>query len=97
MNLILVFAQDYPLLAGKDASLSYQITVWENLETVFTAAYVIEALVKVIVNGWKVYIESIRNCFDLFITILVVVATAWVYCKLIKCNTGKTGSLFLCF
>jgi Ca2+-binding EF-hand superfamily protein len=94
MNLILVFAQDYPILAGKDVSLSCKITVWENLETVFTAAYVVEALVKILVNGWKIYIESIRNCFDMFITILVVLATAWVYCKWIKCNTKKPGSFF---
>ena len=96
MNLILVFAQDYPLLVGKDATLSYKITVWENLETVFTAAYVVEALVKILVNGWKLYIESIRNCFDLFITILVVVATAWVYCKCISAIPARLDLFLFC-
>jgi hypothetical protein len=87
LNAILVFTQDYPILAGEDVSQDhhyqdgYMDTIWEHLETIFTVVYVVEAMVKIIVNGWKLYIESLRNAFDFFITVLVVLATAYVYCK----------------
>ncbi len=87
LNALLVAAQDYPQLIGKDESLDphyldgYMDTVWEDLETVFTVLYVLEAILKIIVNGWKTYIESPRNAFDFIITVLVVLASAYVYCK----------------
>ena len=87
LNAVLVFTQDYPILVGEDVSQDphyqdgYMDTIWEHLETIFTVVYVVEAMVKIMVNGWKLYIESLRNAFDFFITVLVVLATTYVYCK----------------
>ena len=90
LNAVLVFTQDYPILAGEDVSQDphyqdgYMDTIWEHLETIFTIVYVVEAMVKIMVNGWKIYFKSLRNAFDFLITVLVVLATAYVYCKLLK-------------
>jgi len=85
LNASIVAAQDYPMLAGQDVSQDpsyqngYMDTVYEKAETIFTVLYVIEAMLKIMVNGWKHYIETPRNCYDFFITILVVLASAYVY------------------
>jgi Ion transport protein len=50
------------------------------MESVFTAVYVIEVVVKVLVDGWKKYSESPRNVFDFSVTLLAVSATIYVYC-----------------
>lgn len=88
MNAILVAVQDYPLLAGSDDfSLNPHYrdgsidTVYELIESIFTALYVIEALLKIMVNGWRRYIESPRNAFDFGVTVLVLLATVYVYCE----------------
>ena len=51
------------------------------METIFTVVYVLEAGLKITVEGWKRYSESPRNMFDFVITLLAVLATAYVYCK----------------
>ncbi|KAL7534858.1 LOW QUALITY PROTEIN: hypothetical protein ACHAXR_006128 [Thalassiosira sp. AJA248-18] len=85
LNAVIVAAQDYPILAGLDMSRDphyrdgFIDTRWEGVETIFTVVYVVEALSKIMVNGWKRYLESHRNVFDLFITGLVVLASAYVY------------------
>mmetsp|Transcript_2156 Transcript_2156/g.5063 ORF Transcript_2156/g.5063 Transcript_2156/m.5063 type:complete len:802 (-) Transcript_2156:128-2533(-) len=85
LNAAIVAVQDYPLLVGQDASSVAQYqngsidTIWEGVETVFTVVYVTEAMLKILVYGWKQYIESARNKFDFFITILVVMASIYVY------------------
>lgn len=87
-NAIIIAFQDYPLLAGQDVTQDphyndgYIDTNWERMETLFTGLYVIEVVVKIIVEGWKRYSESMRNMFDFFITVLAVLASAYVYCKL---------------
>lgn len=87
LNAFVVAAQDYPMLAGENVSLDphykdgYMDTIWENLETVFTVFYVIEATLKIMVNGWKAYIEKPKNTFDFSITVLTCLATAYVYCE----------------
>ena len=86
-NAIIIAFQDYPLLAGLDVTDDphykdgYIDTSWERMETIFTGLYVIEAAIKIVVEGWKRYSESMRNMFDFFITVLAVVASAYVYCK----------------
>ncbi len=88
LNAVIIGIQDYPLLVGKDVTQDphfrdgYIDTVWERLETIFTVIYVLEVGVKVLVNGWKRYSESMRNMFDFYITILALLASAYVYCKL---------------
>lgn len=95
LNAIVIGVQDYPLLAGKDVTQDphfrdgYIDTVWERLETIFTVIYVLEVAVKVLVNGWKRYSESMRNMFDFFITILALLASAYVYCKLFFIRTPQ--------
>ncbi len=87
LNAITIALQDYPLLAGYDVTDDphykdgYIDTNWERMETIFTGLYVIEAAIKILVEGWKRYSESMRNMFDFYITILAVVASAYVYCK----------------
>jgi len=57
----------------------YTDNVWEGAETLFTVVYVIEVILKIMVNGWKQYIETPRNVFDFSITTLAVLASAYVY------------------
>ena len=82
LNAIIVAAQDYPMLAGVSKDPHYLDgidTKWEAFETVFTIIYVIETMLKIMVNGWRSYIEKPRNAFDFTITVLVVLASFYVY------------------
>lgn len=85
LNAIVVAAQDYPQLAGHEIQSDphyldgYLDTAWEVAETVFTALYVIEASLKIMTMGWRTYIQSPRNAFDFIITILVCLASAYVF------------------
>lgn len=84
LNAITILAQDYSMLAGYDTDNSGSTeldTNWEKLETLFTALYVCEVMLKVTVNGWKKYSESARNIFDFFITCLTILASFYVYCE----------------
>jgi two pore calcium channel protein len=54
-------------------------TFWEALETVFTVVYSLEIICKLLVLGWKSFRESGKNMFDMTITIMAVLATAYVY------------------
>lgn len=98
LNAFIIAAQDFPMLTGQDVENDpayqdgYIDTLYEGAETIFTILYVIEAMLKIMVNGWKRYIDSPRNCFDFIITILVVLASAYVYCKLCWMPAGH-----LCF
>jgi hypothetical protein len=67
----------------------YIDTVWELMETIFTAVYVLEVWLKITVLGWKKYSESPRNMFDFTITWLAVFATLYVYCKCICTSNCK--------
>ena len=78
LNAVIIAAQDYDILLGHEIDRVYRM---EGAETVFTVVYVIEAMLKIMVNGWNQYIESPKNCFDFVITVLVVIASAYVYCK----------------
>eukprot|EP00584_Thalassiosira_punctigera_P014654 CAMPEP_0172548632 /NCGR_PEP_ID=MMETSP1067-20121228/17872_1 /TAXON_ID=265564 ORGANISM="Thalassiosira punctigera, Strain Tpunct2005C2" /NCGR_SAMPLE_ID=MMETSP1067 /ASSEMBLY_ACC=CAM_ASM_000444 /LENGTH=816 /DNA_ID=CAMNT_0013335873 /DNA_START=47 /DNA_END=2497 /DNA_ORIENTATION=+ len=91
LNAVIIAAQDYPVLVGQNVihdvrnqvvvgnSNGHIDAVWEGAETVFTVVYVFEAMLKIMVYGWKRYIESPRNVFDFFITVLVVLASVYVY------------------
>jgi len=85
LNAVIIACQDYPQLVGEDVKGNTHYddgfidTTWELMETVFTVLYVVEAMLKIIVEGWKRYIESMRNKFDFFITVLAVLATSYVY------------------
>ena len=87
LNAVIIAFQDYPMLAGHDVTTDPHFsdgfidTIWELMETIFTVVYVLEAMLKIMVEGWKRYSESMRNMFDFFITMLAVLATAYVYCK----------------
>lgn len=87
LNAVVIGVQSYPELAGEDVSLDphysdgYIDTKWELIESAFTFVYVLEVILKVMVNGWKKYSESARNMFDFSVTLLAVLATAYVYCK----------------
>lgn len=100
LNAVIIAFQDYPMLAGKDVTRDphfndgYIDTIWELMETIFTVVYVLEAMLKIMVDGWKKYSESMRNMFDFFITLLAVLATAYVYCKF--CHAYfLTSSIFI--
>ena len=83
LNAITIFMQDYSMLVGHDTVSETQTldTNWEKLETLFTALYVVEVMLKVTINGWKKYTESARNLFDFFITCMTVLASFYVYCE----------------
>ena len=84
-NAIIIGFQSYPELTGKSITLNSHysdghIDTWEELvETMFTAFYLVEALLKITVDGWKRYKESARNCFDFGVTMTALIATAYVY------------------
>lgn len=85
LNAAIIAFQDYPELSGQDVTRDYHYydgyidTVWELMETIFTVVYVLEATLKITVDGWKRYSESPRNVFDFTITVMAVLATAYVY------------------
>lgn len=84
LNAVTEFMQDYSMLVGQ-GSVSQNIdaldTSWEKLETLFTALYVLEVILKVTINGWKKYTESARNVFDFFITCMIILASFYIYCE----------------
>lgn len=85
LNAILIGIQSYPELSGERVDLNPHysnghIDTWEELvESVFTCVYVVEAALKINVEGWKRYGESTRNMFDFVVTLAALVATAYVY------------------
>mmetsp|Transcript_36993 Transcript_36993/g.41654 ORF Transcript_36993/g.41654 Transcript_36993/m.41654 type:complete len:840 (-) Transcript_36993:136-2655(-) len=86
LNAVIIAFQDYPMLSGQDDATKdthYNDgnidTVWELMEAVFTMVYVLEAILKIIVLGWKRYSQSGRNIFDFSITLMAVLASAYVY------------------
>jgi Ion transport protein len=87
LNAVTIAIQSYPQLSGQDVAMDphysdgYIDTVWELIETFFTGVYVVEASLKILVDGWKKYSESPRNVFDFTITVLAVLATLYVYCE----------------
>lgn len=76
--------QSYPLIVGDSMVLDEHYmdgsidTIWELIETVFTAIYCIEATAKILAVGWRSYIQHTKNVFDFVITILALGATAYV-------------------
>lgn len=85
LNAVVVAIQSWPEISGQGVHLDPLYydgaidTVWEVMEAVFTVIYVMEACIKILVKGWRKYIESARNVFDLSITVIAVVGTAVVY------------------
>jgi two pore calcium channel protein len=85
LNAVVIGIQSYPELSGQRVVLDRKYwdgsidTFWEFIETVFTLLYCLEVVVKITVNGWKAYSESLKNKFDFTITVLAVLASAYVY------------------
>lgn len=85
LNAIVIGFQSYPQLIGERVDLNphysngYIDTTAELFETCFTCVYVVEVMLKIMVDGWRRYRESTRNMFDFTITIAAVAATAYVY------------------
>jgi two pore calcium channel protein, plant len=84
-NAVVVAIQSWPELSRQDVHLDARYwdgsidTVWEVMETVFTVIYCLEAAIKIMVKGWKKYIESAHNVFDFSVTVMAVVSSAIVY------------------
>ena len=93
------------MLSGQDVtrdphySDGYIDTIWELMETIFTVVYVLEAILKITVEGWKRYSESPRNMFDFSITLMAVLASAYVYCKFnrLLLNVNKFNLSYISF
>jgi len=85
LNAMTILMQDYSMLVGHDTGDPENDetldTKWEKLETLFTALYVLEVMLKVTINGWKKYKESARNLFDFFVTCMTILASFYVYCE----------------
>ena len=54
-------------------------TIAENMETVFTVLYCLEALLKIIALGFQPYFGHGKNMFDFAVTASAAVATVYVY------------------
>jgi two pore calcium channel protein, plant len=84
-NAVVVAIQSWPELSRQDVHLDARYwdgtidTIWEVMETVFTVIYFLEAAIKILVKGWKKYIESAHNVFDFSVTVMAVVSSAIVY------------------
>ena len=98
LNAIVIAIQDYDVLAGLTQTRDREcFEVWEGVETVFTVVYCVEALLKIGVYGWRLYLDQPKNVFDFIITVLVVVASAYVYCKCqISFETFETSFTTAC-
>lgn len=85
LNAIVVGVQSYPMLVGQAVNMDESYTdgaidtIWEAMETLFTVIYCFEMILKILVNGWRRFSHSMRNLFDLLITILAILATVYVY------------------
>ena len=93
LNAIIIAIQDYPILSGQNVTTNPKYsdgsvdTIWESLEALFAIIYSIEAILKIIVNGWKKYSESGRNLYDFTITVVAVLVSIYVYCEsIIYCS-----------
>lgn len=100
LNAVIIAIQSYPQLSGQKVAIDSHYsdgnidTVWELMETIFTGVYVVEAALKILVDGWKKYSESARNVFDFTITALAILATAYVYCESIDRSDSFTNIPF---
>mmetsp|Transcript_61551 Transcript_61551/g.181897 ORF Transcript_61551/g.181897 Transcript_61551/m.181897 type:complete len:558 (-) Transcript_61551:117-1790(-) len=85
LNAVVVTIQTYPELTGQGSMQNPKLadgnidTIWELFQTIFTVFYCLEMASKVLVLGWRRYVESYRNIFDGAITILSFAATFYVY------------------
>mmetsp|Transcript_5079 Transcript_5079/g.10243 ORF Transcript_5079/g.10243 Transcript_5079/m.10243 type:complete len:237 (-) Transcript_5079:618-1328(-) len=86
LNMIVIYVQTRPLLAGdpsiteNPSLLDGQIdTIWELFETCFTVLYAIEMFLKILVKGRRRFWSSFRNRFDAAVVLLAVTASAYVY------------------
>ena len=85
LNTVVVVIQSYPELSGEGMEENPKFydnivdVYWEYVEAAFTVIYALEMIVKIVVLGWKKYTSMARNIFDGFITILAILATAYVY------------------
>ncbi len=85
LNAVVIGFQSYPELIGERVDLNPHYsnghidTKAELFETFFTCVYIVEVLLKIMVDGWRKYGESTRNMFDFTITVAAVAATAYVY------------------
>lgn len=85
LNAIVIWIQSYPELMGEYVEFDPRIyngkldSPWEVVETCFTIIYVLEALAKIMVMGWKRYSEKPKNIFDFIVTVTAAAATIYVY------------------
>jgi two pore calcium channel protein len=87
LNTAVVLVQSYPELSGQTSGVAQNPKYyhnemdiyWEYAEAAFTVIYTFEMTIKIIILGWKKYTSMARNIFDGFITILAILATAYVY------------------
>jgi two pore calcium channel protein len=85
VNAIVIAIQSYPELSNMSVEIDPKYwdgsidTIWEIVETIFTAIYGVEAIVKIVVLSWRRYIESSRNVFDFTITVLAIISSIIVY------------------
>jgi hypothetical protein len=85
LNAVVIVFQSYPELAGQTVDLEMKYwdgaldTPWEIAEAVFTAIYLFECFLKLMVLGRKTYFEAPKNVFDFTITICAVLSTGIVY------------------
>ncbi|OQR84844.1 hypothetical protein ACHHYP_12634 [Achlya hypogyna] len=78
-NALLIVFESLPVLNGEPMPLEEEFTVWERVETVFSFIYLLEMLLKIIVEGRAVYWSSMKNKFDCIITLAVVAVDVYAY------------------
>ncbi|OQR95878.1 Cullin-associated NEDD8-dissociated protein, partial [Thraustotheca clavata] len=79
VNAFIVVLESLPVLTGEPMPLASEFTIWERIESIFSFIYLLEMLLKIIVQGRAVYWSSMKNRFDCVITLAVVSVDIWAY------------------
>ncbi|EQC40668.1 hypothetical protein SDRG_01746 [Saprolegnia diclina VS20] len=79
VNALLIVFESLPVLNGEPMPLASEFTVWERIESIFSFVYLLEMLLKIVVDGRAVYWSSMKNRFDCLITVAVVAVDIYAY------------------
>ncbi|KDO28315.1 hypothetical protein SPRG_06365 [Saprolegnia parasitica CBS 223.65] len=79
VNALLIVFESLPVLNGEPMPLASEFTVWERIESIFSFVYLLEMLLKIVVDGRAVYWSSMKNRFDCLITVAVVAVDVYAY------------------
>ncbi|OQR85014.1 Two-pore ion channel [Achlya hypogyna] len=72
LNALVIVCESLPVLRGRPVVIETEMSLWEHVECVFSGLYLLELVLKVLVEGRAAYWASIKNRFDAVVTVSVV-------------------------